>query len=156
MDVARPGVHQDLLTRTTLRLERGAETWSLTQVVNALERVPGVLTVEADAAHAQALVAHDAAVPLAALVAAVSSVGVAVKIVADPATGLRAAVTTASAFRWRLLRLAMLVVVAQLAAIVVDTAFPNSPEKRWLSMVPLLVLWAVMIVKGLVVRRHGE
>ena len=139
MAVARPGLDRDLLTRTTLRLGLGPETWSLTQVVNALQRVPGVLTVEADAVHAPALVAHDAAVPFAALVAAVSSLGAAAKIVADPGTGPRSAVTTASAFRWRLLRLVMLVVVAQLAVIIVDTAFPDSREKRWLSIVSLLV-----------------
>jgi hypothetical protein len=63
---------EDFLTRTTVRLGNGTAPDAIEQVVRALQRVPGVLTVQPDAGGANALVAHDAAVPLSSLIAAAS------------------------------------------------------------------------------------
>jgi hypothetical protein len=56
MALASQSVRRDLLTRTTLRL--GSSPARSIQVIRALQRVPGVLTVEADARGASALVLY--------------------------------------------------------------------------------------------------
>jgi hypothetical protein len=154
MDAARKGAQPDLLTRTTLRLGRGPAT-SIAQVVYALQRVPGVLTVQADDVNAQALVAHDAAVPLASLVAAVTSAGGAATVVTDSRAGAAAAATM-PLFVGKRRQIKSAAVVAMLAVIVIGMALPNSPEKRWLFIVPLVLLWAFVIFEGLVTRHRSD
>jgi hypothetical protein len=34
-------------------------------------------------------------------------------------------------------------------------ALPNSPEKRWLFILPLTLLWAFMIFESLTARQRG-
>jgi len=48
MAVASQSGRGDLLTRTTLRLGSGPAPLAVEQVIRALQRVPGVLTVVAD------------------------------------------------------------------------------------------------------------
>lgn len=155
MNAARPGAHGDFLTRTTLRLGRDLAASSIAQVVRALQRVPGVLTVEADAVKAQALVAHDPAVPLASLFAAVNSAGAAPTVVADSRGG--AAATAVPLFHGKRCQIkSAAVVVAMLGVIVIDMTLPNDPGKRWLFMVPVALLWAFVIIEGLVARRPSD
>jgi hypothetical protein len=153
MDAARPGAPGDFLTRTTLRLGRGPAA-SVAEAVHALQRVPGVLTVEADALNAQAVVAHDAAVPLASLFAAVTSVGGAATIVADLRAGTAAAATI-PLFLGKRRQIKSVAVVAMLAVIVIDLTFAGSPEKRWLFIVPIALLWAFVIIQALGARRRS-
>jgi hypothetical protein len=58
MALASQSVRRDLLTRTTLRLGSSPAPPAIDQVIRALQRVPGVLTVEADARGASALVLY--------------------------------------------------------------------------------------------------
>ena len=83
----------DLLTRTTLRLAGGSPPSATDKVIQALQRVPGVLTVEADATGANALIAHDAAVPLPSLVAAAGFAGATASVVGE-VHGLRVSVAS--------------------------------------------------------------
>ncbi len=154
MDPARPGAHGDFLTRTTLRLGRGPVALSIAQVVRALQRVPGVLTVEADAVDAQALVAHDAAVTLTSLFAAVNSAGGAATVVADSRGG--AAATARPLLHGKRRHIKSVAVLVMLAVIVIDITFPNNPEKRWLFIAPVVLLWTFMIIEGLVARRPSD
>ena len=144
----------DLLTRTTLRLGSGPAPLAVEQVIRALQRVPGVLTVVADPGGASALVAHDAAVPLTALVAAASSTGnpakVAVEMRGLPAPAATALLPKSMAQQ----HLRAIAIAAILAVIIIDMAFPNSPQKRWLFLVPLAVLWAFIVFKALVGQRR--
>jgi hypothetical protein len=58
------------LTRTTIAVASDLSPPLIAQLVAALQRVPGVLLADWVAASAHAVVAHDAAVPVAALEAA--------------------------------------------------------------------------------------
>jgi copper chaperone CopZ len=127
---------------------------AIDQVIRALQRVPGVLTVEADAGGANALVAHDAAVPLTSLVAAASSAGNPAKV-AGEIRGLPAPAPTAplpkSMVQQHLRAIAR---AAILAVIVIEIAFPTSLEKRWLFLAPLAVFWAFIVFKALAGQRR--
>ena len=143
----------DLLTRTTLRLGSGPAPLAIEQVVRALQRVPGVLTVEADAGGTSALVAHDAAVPLTSLVAAASLAGAAAKVRGEM-RGLPApAATTPLPRSMDRRRLKGVAIAAVLAVIVIDMTFPNSLENRWTLLVPLAMLWAFVVFKASAGRR---
>lgn len=154
MAFASQSARGDLLTRTTLRLGGGPAPLATEQVIRALQRVPGVLTVEADAGGASALVAHDAAVPLTSLVAAASLGGAAAKVVGE-IRGLPAAAATTllpkSTDQRRHLK--GVAIAAILAVLIIDMTFPNSPEKRWMFLAPLAVLWAFVVFKALAGRR---
>jgi hypothetical protein len=126
---------------------------AIEQVIRALQRVPGVLTVEADAGGASALVAHDAAVPLTSLVAAASLAGAAAKVVGEMRGLPASAATTLLPKSIDRPHLRGVAIAAILAVIIIDMAFPNSPEKRWLFLVPLAVLWAFVVFKALAGRR---
>jgi hypothetical protein len=45
-------------------------------------------------------------------------------------------------------------IAAILAVIIIDMAFPNSPQKRWLFLLPLAALWAFVVLKALVGQRQ--
>jgi len=144
----------DLLTRTTLRLGCGPTPLAIDQVIRALQRVPGVLTVEADAGGANALVAHDAAVPLTSLVAAASLAGNPAKVTGEirelPAPAATAPLPKSMAQQ----HLRAIAIAAILAIIIIDMAFPNSPGKRWLFLVPITVFWAFIVFKALAGQRR--
>jgi len=154
MALASQSVRRDLLTRTTLRLGSGSAPPAIDQVIRALERVPGVLTVEADAGGASALVAHDAAVPLTSLVAAASLPGTAAKVVGEVRGHPAPAATDLISKPVAQQHLRAIAIAAILAVIIIDMAFPNSPEKRWLFLVPLAVLWAFVVFKALAGERR--
>lgn len=83
-----------LLTRTTLQTFGDASAASLAVLVRALQRVPGVLIAELQAAGARVIVMHDSAVPVASFVTAAATAGIRATIVALP---LPAAVAGAAA-----------------------------------------------------------
>ncbi len=150
MATAAHGGQEDLLTRTMLRF--GPSASSIEQLVRALQRVPGVLTVEADAIHAEALVAHDGAVPVASLVAAANTAGRAVDVVTASPDGVVPTATSPMS-HGKYARLKSAAVMAILAVIIIDMIFPSSPEKRWVSLVPLALLWSLVILRTFVARR---
>jgi hypothetical protein len=154
METARLGSHQDFLTRTALRLGRCPATASVAQVVHALQRVPGVLTVAFDTVNAGVLVAHDAAVPLASLVAAVNSVGESATVVADSVDA--AAPTDAPSIFGKLRQIKGAAVLAILVVIVIDMTFLNSPAKIPLFLALVALLWALVITESLAARRRSE
>ncbi len=154
MDAARQDVHGDSLTRTTLRLGQGPVASTIAHVVHALQRVPGVLTVDLDTVNAQALVAHDSAVPLASLVDAVNSAGGSATVVTDCVDG---AVPTAKVplfFGRRQIKSAA--VVAILALNIVNMTLGNSHEKRSMFIGAIVLLWAFVLIEGLVTQRRSE
>jgi copper chaperone CopZ len=70
----------DQLTRTTLRLDANLSLPSLASVTRALQRVPGVLLAEVNAAGSRAFVAHDSGVKLESLLEAAARAGVLARI----------------------------------------------------------------------------
>jgi hypothetical protein len=154
MDLAARGTGGDLLTRTTLRFGSNPSPSAIEQVVRALRRVPGVLTVETDAGASNALVAHDAGVPTASLLAAAKLAGVEVKVVPDVCArlALAAPVTIAQPLNQRHLR--SVAIAAILGVIIIDMTFPHSPDKRWVYLIPLAMVWAIIVVGSLAARRQ--
>jgi len=147
---ARLPVRGNGLSHTTLRIGRGLPTSSIAEVIHALQRVPGVLTVDADVENAQAFVAHDAAVPLVALVAAANRSGAAaISVTASSA----AAIGGAPQGMQRRPLLAGVGLAAMLLLVLIDIAFPNDPEKRWLFVVPVILLWGFTLLRAMLVRR---
>ncbi len=155
MSIDKPFLARDNgLSRTTLRVGAGLSGPTLAAVIHALQRVPGVLTVEVDADRAQAFVAHDAAVPITSLVTAVRQAGstaravVAVNVAVAPAEPAGAPQT--------MRRQPLLTVVglaAVLAIIVIDSLLASTPEKRWFFIVPVVALWAFVLLRATLTRR---
>jgi hypothetical protein len=154
MDLAARAAGGDLLTRTTLRFGGGASPPAIDQAVRALQRVPGVLTVETDAGAASALVAHDIAVPITSLLAAAKLAGAEAKVVSGAGARLAATETAPKAKSLYQAHLRGVAVAAIVGVIIIDITFPNSPEKRWLYLVPLAAVWALVVLSSLVARRQ--
>jgi cation transport ATPase len=154
---ARRPVRDDGLSHTTLRIGSGLSAATVAAVIQALQRVPGVLTADEDAERAQALVAHDSGVPIAALVAAANRAGAAAEAEAVAASHtLVASVAGRGAPQRRARRRSVLAAVslaAILAFIVMEIALPESPDKRWLFVVPLALFWAFIFLQGTRSRR---
>ena len=152
---ASRAVRDDGLTRTALRIGRDLPASSIAQVVHALQRVPGVLTVVTDTENAQAFVAHDAAVPTASLVAAASCTGTAASVVVVASTRANGASVEIGDAPRRAQRRQL--VIAGMAAMFVlallDIAFPNSPYKHWFFMMPLVLLWTFILLRTTLSRR---
>lgn len=150
---SRP-VRDDGLRRTTLRIGAGRSTASIAAIVSALQRVPGVLTVQADTAGAEALVAHDAAVPLESLVAAVKRAASTVMAVAIDGNGAERPATSDTPQTLKSQPLLTVVGLAAVFAIVViDITQAGSPERRWLFIIPVVVLWAFVLLRTMLARR---
>ncbi len=148
-----PGTGADLLTHTTLQVDGGGAGASLTHMVRALRRVPGVLLAEVNAANARAVVAHDAAVPATSLIAAAENVGVRLSIVSDtraPVLGDSAAARVHHLDGRQLLiaAAASFVIVS-----IVDLLVPNATLKHAMLIVTTVSLWAFFLAKSFVGHR---
>jgi len=144
----------DLLTRTTLHLGGNPSTLSVAQMIRALQRVPGVLLAEINAADARAIVAHDAAVPGASLVAAAARAGINAAIVSNtpmPSMSVNAgsAVNTIRARRLVIGAVEAFVVLSSMNALL-----PKSNENHWLLAVLLSTTW-LLFLASMIVRKKA-
>jgi hypothetical protein len=147
-------VRDDGLTRTTLRIGKDLPAASIAQVVHELQRVPGVLTVHADAESAQAFVAHDAAVPASSLVAAASCTGTAASIIAAPTRASAVSVKAGVAPRGLQRRQPLIIVgLAAMLAVLVDIVVPEGPSKHWFYIMPAAVLWIFVLLRATLSRK---
>ncbi len=139
----------DELTRTTLQIDGGASALSVESIVRALQRVPGVLLAEMNAASARAVVAHDAAVAPASLLAAVAEAGNHAAIVSDtrPVAPVRDGRTL------MLVRVAGVATVAFVALTIAEIFLPGNDDK--LRVLPLImsVFWFIFFAQSFVTRR---
>jgi hypothetical protein len=145
----RPG-DSDFLTRTTLNIETSLTAVLVAQVTYALQHVPGVLLAEVNTAGARVVVAHDAAVPAASLVAAAAGAGVRAKVVAAP----RASAAAVSS-RLGPAQIRYLVTLATLAFVslaLVDVFIPSSAERRYASIV-ISAFWVFFFAQVILKRR---
>jgi hypothetical protein len=150
---AAPG-DVDFLTRTTLQMDPGLPLPSIAQLIKTLQRVPGVLLAEIAAGSDRAVVAHDAAVPGASLLAAAERAGVHATIVGGtpPAAAVvDTALPVADASNRRLLTLA-----AALAFVLAlcETSFPRLASNHYLLPVLLSSIWAFVIARTIFKRRQ--
>jgi Cu+-exporting ATPase len=134
----------DMLSRTSLTIEGMASGTCVSDVTNALRRVPGVLTVQVEAATARAKVAHDPAVDIASLVAAVARVGYRATKTADdvscPVIGAVDSSRRRDVGRRRL--------VAMVGYLVLPLAFlsvlaPNTASIHWVLFALMIPLWVI-------------
>jgi hypothetical protein len=138
-------LREDGLTRTTLRIAKGLAPAQVAQVVHALQRTPGVLTVDMDAEAGQAIIAHDAAVPAAWLVTAAGA-GAGVASAARPL--VLAAPSAVAPVQTQNRRLLLTGLAALVALVLIDLALPIAPDQRWLFVAPVVVFWAVVLLRA--------
>jgi hypothetical protein len=141
----------DILTRTTLRIDTALSAPGALKMKRALQRVPGVLLAEIDGAGDSATVAHDSAVPMTSLLAAVAATGAHATLVAQPRTpavSVGVAVPLAAVPIQRLLLVATLVLVLPLFG----TLNPSLAKNHLLIPIVLSFVWAVVVARA--VFRH--
>jgi cation transport ATPase len=150
-----PAIDTDLLTRTTLQVDGSSAGGSLAQMIRALQRVPGVLLAEVNAATARAVVAHDAAVPATSLIAAAEKAGVHVRIIGDtraPKLADKPGTPLHSLGRRQLLIAAA---AAFIVLTIVDLLVPNAAQKHGVLFALTSLLWALFLVKSFIRRRRS-
>jgi hypothetical protein len=144
----------DLLAHTTLHIGEDPTPWTVTQMIHALQRVPGVLVAELDGARVRAIVAHDSAVPEASLIAAAARAGVTATIVATaetPAIG----VSSTSPVKARTTRRRVIgAATAFVGLTVLNALLSSSAQNHWLLTVLLLTTW-VLLFASLIVRKKA-
>ncbi len=150
-----PATNADLLTRTTLQVDGGFAGRSLEQMISALQRVPGVLFAEVNAANAGAIVAHDAAVPAASLIAAAQNVGVHVRVVHDTRATNLAGSVGAPLHSLGNRQLLLVAAVAFVISSIVDLLIPNLAQKHGILIVLTSSLWAFYLATSLLRRRRS-
>jgi hypothetical protein len=136
----------DLLTRTTLQIDGSMSTTSIAHMIQALQRVPGVLLAEVDAVGNRATVAHDAAVPTASFLAAAAGAGVYAGLVVGtpvPSTNPDAAMRIK---REHIPRYIMVWVAAFVAVSLIEALIPNSPAKHWVLPVLMTTFWMSFLI----------
>jgi hypothetical protein len=134
-------IDEVLLTRTTLQIEGSLPTASVARMIQALQRVPGVLLAEMHADDSGVVVAHDPAVQTSSLVVAATSAGVHAAIMVDPQTApIRIEPTLVSnAFRYRpILAFAMAVYAV---IMLTDILLPQIAAEHWVLPLVVASLW---------------
>jgi hypothetical protein len=146
MMLPAPGFRDaNLLTRTTLEVDESLSTLSVAQLVRALQRVPGVLLAEIAAGSACAIVAHDAAVPGASLLAAAEGAGVHAKIVADTRAPAPSADRISPLADAPTQRVATIAAALFLGLVLGDALVPHLADNRLLLPITLSCVWAFVI-----------
>jgi hypothetical protein len=142
----------DMLTRTTLETDDGLSALTIAGLVGALRHVPGVLLADVAAGSCRAVVAHDAAVPPASLLAAAEGVGVRARIFADNEPAPVSSATVAAPFRSINGLLTIFAEVLLLFALlyVIDPRLIGSP-----SFVPIVLasVWGCLVARLVFGRR---
>ena len=135
----------DLLTRTTLQFAGSLSTASIALVIRALQRVPGVLLADMNAAGARAIVAHDAAVTGASLLAATLRAGVNAVIVADAPRRAAVVATTLPLKGLRARPVLACAAMGFVALTSINAFVPNSAQNHWLFAVILSAAWLLFL-----------
>jgi len=145
----------DLLTRTTLRLEGAPSAVSLADLIRSLQRVPGVLVAEANARGDRALLAHDGAVPLSALLAAAAGLGVRATVERDPtAVVVTSAETVPVAPPMRVRAITMIGVAVFVVLGALDALVPAIRENRIVSVVLIGSVWSFFLLETYLNRKR--
>lgn len=144
----------DSLTRTTLQIGDDSTAALIAAVVRALKHVPGVLLADINPAHNRVVVAHDGAVPTAALVSAATSAGVFATIVRDRPAAERAAAIAVAPPRVRALPTIAVMAGIAVALLLVQLLLPESVQKRLLVNTLVAATWIVFFTGVLIRRKH--
>ncbi len=143
----------DLLTRTTLQMDRATPAASIATFIRRLQSVPGVLLAESTAGSALAVVSHDAGVAESSLLEAARSVGVRAEVAREPARAALAA-RTAPASGSALLRHRVAMSMAAFATLLLaDTVVPT--DKHWIVALLVLALGVFLFVQAVAAGRRA-
>jgi len=143
------------LTRTTLRLNEALAGGPLVALITSLQRVPGVLIAEANAVGDRALLAHDGAVPIGALLAATATHGVRATVERDPNAPAPVVATLdtvrppAYARRLTLIGVAVFIVLGAIDAVV-----PAIRDNHVVSIALIGSVWTFFLVDAYLNRRR--
>jgi hypothetical protein len=142
------------LTRTTLRLNRPLTGGPLAALIVSLQRVPGVLIAEASALGDRALLAHDGAVPIGALLAATATHGVRATVERDPnaPAPVAASATVGPNPFMRRITIAGVAVFAVLGTI--DALVPSIRDNHVVSLALIGSVWTFYLVDAYLNRRR--
>jgi cation transport ATPase len=144
----------DSLTRTTLQIGDDSTAALIAAVVSALKHVPGVLLADINPARNRVIVAHDGAVPIAALVSAATSAGVFATVVRDRPAPERAAPSAVPPPRMRAFPTIAIMAGIAVALLLVQLFVPESVQKRLLVNTFVLATWIVFFA-GVLIRRKS-
>jgi hypothetical protein len=138
----------DELKRTTLQLGGDVSAPVSSQLKQALQRVPGVLTASIDAANSLASVAHDPAVPAASLSAVATGFGVQSTILEQwPARSVGTPVTPTRG-RFSAYRFMLFVVTPLFVLMCIEAISPALARNRFLTPILLSFVWAFVLVRA--------
>ena len=137
----------DFLTRTTLQIDTGTTELPIAQLVQGLQRVPGVLFAEMNATGSRVMVAHDAGVPTASLLAAASALGLQAKFVGDSRTASVRIAAALPASRLPTRNVAIIAAILVPIALGVSILIPGFTGNRWLLPAIFLALWAIVFAQ---------
>ncbi len=145
----------DLLTRTTLHLEGALSAVSLADLIRSLQRVPGVLVAESNALGDRALLAHDGAVPISALLAAAATLGVRATVEGSPTAILPIPDATApEAPRLKVRAVTMIGVALFVVLGAIDALVPAIRENRIVSVVLIGSVWSFFLLETFLNRKR--
>jgi hypothetical protein len=142
------------LTRTTLRLNQALTGSPLTALITSLQRVPGVLIAEANALGDRALLAHDGAVPIGALLAATATHGIRATVERDPNAPRLEAAPAVVAERPVARRVTIIGVGVFAVLGIVDAFVPAIRENHAVSIALIGSVWTFFLVDAYLNRRR--
>jgi hypothetical protein len=140
----------DLLTRTTLRMDSIPSADAIRQMIAALQRVPGVLLAEIAPGADRAVVAHDAAVPNAALLAAAARTGIRLTLVRDARAPEAKSVRSPFPLGMSIQHFAALWAAAIFGPLLLAAISPHLATNRLFFPVVLGSIWAFFVVRAIV------
>jgi hypothetical protein len=143
----------DLLTRTTLEMDRATPAASVANLIRTLQSVPGVLLAESTAGTARVVVAHDAGVAESSLLEAARRAGVRAKIAHDPAETLLGIAADPSLGSVRLRNRLAISMAAFAALVAVDALVPG--DKHWIMTLLVVALGIFLFVEAFAGRRRA-
>ncbi len=124
-------------------------------MIRALQRVPGVLLAEVNAATARAVVAHDAAVPATSLIAAAEKAGVHVRIIGDTRAPKLADSPGTPLHSLGSRQLLIAAAAAFIVLTIVDLFVPNATQKHVVLFGLTSLLWALFLAKWFIRHRRS-
>jgi len=142
------------LTRTTLRLNQALDGGPLAALIGSLQRVPGVLIAEANARGDRALLAHDGAVPIGALLAATATHGIRATVERDPNAPAAKPVVPAAAPNLPARRITIVGVGVFVVLGFIDAFIPAIRENHAVSIALIGSVWTFFLVDAYINRRR--
>jgi hypothetical protein len=144
----------DMLTRTTVQVAADLPAPAIARLIATLQRVPGVLVADWLPSSARVVIAHDAAVPVAALAAAAKGTGVHTRIVSPAPLPAIAAAGIAATPDLTPRRIFAVAVALLIVAAIFLTADPRLASNH--LVLPLLLggMWAFVVAHAILRRNR--